>query len=200
MIKLKKIGLVIVASIFMFAAFVVGGCTRWETDYEWGENSFYFSAVANKTDVRVGDTVEITATFKNLSGRNLQVTVPAWREFDDDPTNLEQLIIFGFRTLITRAPRTLHIPYNAVVSVVETFVVWGCDCEYLLDNWYDYLCCCFTNCGLYLYGYDIFDVGVGVLFYTGRLRRRDRSYSRWPSLLDRVALGTSIAFNRTTGD
>jgi len=200
MTKLKKIGLVIVASIFVFAAFAVGGCTRWETDYEWSENSFYFSAVANKTDVQVGDTVEITATFKNLSGRNLQVTVPAWEWYNDDPANLEQLILFGTITMPWRSPRTLRIPNNAVVETTMSFEVWGCYCEYgFCCDWYYYFDCCLYRCNLYIYGYDEFGISPWIIFYIGRLKGRDRRYFRWDSLLERVTLGTVITFNRKIG-
>jgi len=62
------------------AVSLFAGCgTEWASDYEWSEHSFFFEVVANKTEARMGDEVVITATFKNLSGYNLRITVPEWR-------------------------------------------------------------------------------------------------------------------------
>jgi len=184
------------AFIMLFALAGLSGC-RWERNYRWSESSFLFETTASKTDVRVGDTIELTSTFRNLSGRNLLVTVPARRIFDDDPTNLEQIIFFGL-TLGSATPRSLRIPYNAVVSVVNVFTV-ECICEYLYNYHYEYIYD-FHKCNLCLYGHDFFEVPTSASFYMGRLRNRDLHNIDWTRLLDNVFLRSDIILNVTAED
>jgi len=72
MIKLKKIGLVIVASIFVFAAFAVGGCGAWQ-DYVFREGDFLLEVLVDRNTAFVGDTIKITVKLVNNSGKTLPV-------------------------------------------------------------------------------------------------------------------------------
>lgn len=72
--KLKRTIAVFAALTLLLAKSVMlFGCSDWTSDYEWGENSFSLTIEVCSTEVRLGDEITITATFKNLSGRNLNL-------------------------------------------------------------------------------------------------------------------------------
>jgi len=103
MIKLKKIGLVIVASIFIFAAFAVCGC-RYSRNYRWSEDSFSLEMSLSREYAREGDEITISTTFRNLSGRNLRVkgidaTVEGVEEFV-----LISIVPYGEQPIFLRHP------------------------------------------------------------------------------------------------
>ena len=60
---------VLVIMLFPFVA--CGG-----DDYEYKEGDFSLTVAVDKTEAAVGDTIEITATFKNLSGRDIRIQTP----------------------------------------------------------------------------------------------------------------------------
>jgi hypothetical protein len=46
---------------------------------EVGTDDFCLTVTVNKTKVRVGDTVEVAATFKNLSGKDIPIELTDWQ-------------------------------------------------------------------------------------------------------------------------
>ena len=75
--------LLIIGIALVFALLSLAGCaTRGWRNYEFQEGDFVLEVSVDRTIVSVGDTVEITATFKNLSGKNLPIVFRANRIFD----------------------------------------------------------------------------------------------------------------------
>ena len=72
------------------------GCTRGWKDYEYQEGDFSLEITVDKTEAAVGDVVEITATFKNLSGRDLPVSfMDPVNSRDKKKINKEYLLIIA---------------------------------------------------------------------------------------------------------
>jgi len=133
---IKKAILLLCCVGLLFTTFSLVSCTRteWETDYEFSENSFSLEVVGNRTDVRVGDTVTVIATFRNLSGRNLRIWVAEWdfrlirngrAKFDrqiismDDRDTILQMYSFV----------NLNLRRNAVITSRKIITI---------DDWYRY--------------------------------------------------------------
>lgn len=149
---IKRLGAIGVVLAMLFSMFIIGtGCTHWETDYEWGEDSFYFSVTANKEYARIDDEIEITATFKNLSGRNLLVSVSG---FHGRPTQLSDIFRIGnaFTPTIT-FPRTLRIPKDSVITKTINYCI-----GFFIDIYYE------IHAINYVFGC--------VIFYMGRTNER----------------------------
>ena len=81
--KILTLGVLIVMSIGLFA-----GCGG---NYKYQESDFNLTVMVNRTEARVGEEVEITATFKNLSGKNIRVRMKNRRD-----KKLEDLIYASF--------------------------------------------------------------------------------------------------------
>jgi len=74
----KKLTLFYVIMVILFLTVSLSGCSDgFVSDYEWSENSFSLEVTADRTDVRFGEEVTIITTFRNLSGRNLNLYVDA---------------------------------------------------------------------------------------------------------------------------
>ncbi|MCL2255350.1 MAG: hypothetical protein FWC11_00645 [Firmicutes bacterium] len=73
--KKRILKLILVAILAMTFAVPMVGCDSYETGYAWSEDSFSLTVEASATEARIGDELEFTATFKNLSGRNLRVAL-----------------------------------------------------------------------------------------------------------------------------
>ena len=80
----KIISIVIILIIFIG---LLVACTP---SYEFNEDDFSLTITVSETEVRIGDTVEVTATFKNLSGRDIRIRMPA-----RDMRRLEDLVLIG---------------------------------------------------------------------------------------------------------
>ena len=72
---LSKITICIMAAVMLLVSVLFAGCTNWISSYEWSEDSFSLQIVADRADVKLGEEITITVTFRNLSGRNLHVYV-----------------------------------------------------------------------------------------------------------------------------
>jgi len=75
---IKKLTLWCVITVMLFAVVSFFGCNYGDgfiSDYEWSEGSFSLEVTADRSDVRLGEEVTITATFRNLSGKNLNLYV-----------------------------------------------------------------------------------------------------------------------------
>jgi len=124
----KKLTPILLVAVMLLAVFVNTGCTYWVSDYQWSEDSFYFSIAADRQYTRVGEEVEMTATFKNLSGHNLLTTVRilTWQR----NAELEDILNFGDAIFPwIRHDRVLRIPANATVSktwATSTFYYFDC--------------------------------------------------------------------------
>jgi len=68
--KIISMGLALIMCLSIF-----GGCSDWVDDYEWSDDSFSLEVVVDNIEVLVGEEVTVTATFRNLSGRNLYVYI-----------------------------------------------------------------------------------------------------------------------------
>jgi len=66
----------IVLGVLFVMAFSLFACTK---DYEYKEGDFSLTIEVDKTEVQVGDTVTVTATFKNLSGRDIPIRISPWK-------------------------------------------------------------------------------------------------------------------------
>lgn len=71
------LGVFLVVCLGMFS-----GCAN---DYAYKEGDFSLIVKADKTEVSVGDTIKVTATLKNLSGRNIciQMSHPDYKKLED---------------------------------------------------------------------------------------------------------------------
>ena len=75
--KLLAIAMMIVTMLLVLTA-----CRN---SYEYKEEDFRLTVTVDKTEARVGDTVTVTATFENLSGRNIWVRAgsPSVKRLED---------------------------------------------------------------------------------------------------------------------
>jgi len=71
----KKAGLTVIVSLAVVSTIVfsVVMCGS----YTYKEGDFSLTITVDKTELRVGDTIEVTVTFKNLSGRKHRIIHPA---------------------------------------------------------------------------------------------------------------------------
>ena len=65
--KIMILGILFVMSFFLFS------CTN---NYVYQESDFSLVITVDKTEVRVGDTVKVTATLTNLSGKGISIQMP----------------------------------------------------------------------------------------------------------------------------
>ncbi|MCL2861937.1 MAG: hypothetical protein FWE22_05970 [Firmicutes bacterium] len=65
---------------FVFAMPMLG--CQYETNYQHSEKSFSFILASSASEIRIGEEIEFTATFKNLSGRNLRIAFQGQNFFD----------------------------------------------------------------------------------------------------------------------
>jgi len=161
------------AFVMLFAVFIGTGCTYWETDYEWSEDSFYFSVTADREYARLGDTVTITATFKNTSGRNLRIIIPEWQM----PQGQEQIVHVGWSVLIMTPPlRNSTLRNNEVVSRSRDFLVECIICtvehqcrkeDFGIDNCW---ICTPRDPNDFCVLINNRTISAAVMFYIGRLR------------------------------
>ena len=82
---IKKI--ICVGVILVMCLGLLVGC---ENDYVYKEGDFSLEITVDKTSVSVGDSVTVTAKFKNLSGRNIRVQMS-----HPDYKKLEDMILIG---------------------------------------------------------------------------------------------------------
>jgi len=148
----KRLVTVGVATVMLFVVFISVGCTYWETDYQWSEDSFYFSVTADREYAKVGETVELTVTFKNLSGRNLLTTV----SITDMRirAQLENIFWIGdvFQPII-RSAATLRIPQNAIVTKTWSQEIWYYfDCDNMQHIRNSFICRAIFHIGVTNHG------------------------------------------------
>jgi len=122
----KRLATVGMAVVMLFVVFISVGCTYWETDYEWNDDSFSLELSIDRCYARIGDEVILTATFRNLSGRNLLITVLSRPR----QPNFEDAIAFWPAVRITTHIPTLQairLSSNAIVtmSYVMTVDKWS---------------------------------------------------------------------------
>ena len=68
----KKVCKILLIAVLVFVMTMpMMGCSL--RDYEFQEEDFFLEIVASQTTASVGDTIEITATFRNLSGKNIRI-------------------------------------------------------------------------------------------------------------------------------
>ncbi|MCL2861559.1 MAG: hypothetical protein FWE22_04015 [Firmicutes bacterium] len=83
--------------VFVFAMPMLGCGSR---DYEFREEDFSLEITASQTTASVGDTIILTATFKNLSGRNIRIQFICHSRYIDGHTvqlrRVEQLLTVRF--------------------------------------------------------------------------------------------------------
>ena len=60
---------IISLGVILIMSFTFGACR----DYVYQEDDFSLTITVDKTELRVGDTIEVTATLKNLSGRKHKI-------------------------------------------------------------------------------------------------------------------------------
>ncbi|MCL2556224.1 MAG: hypothetical protein FWE03_04305 [Firmicutes bacterium] len=115
--KLVCIGIVIV---MMFGVAGLSGC-----GYTYQDGDFLLTVTANKTEMRVGETIEFTIRFENNTGRNLRVIFSSMGNFPNshliNPSVFfdvfvkgENLEIFGLDNII----------YATIYSGVVFYVSW----------------------------------------------------------------------------
>ena len=117
---IKKALALTFAVIILIGVSALSGC--WQRNYRWNEDSFSFEVTADREYARIGDEVKVTTTFRNLSGRNLLVTVtiPVSRRM----AYLEDIIRLGcYETLHSRHSQTLRLPVGAVVAVNSIVII-----------------------------------------------------------------------------
>jgi len=191
--KIISIGLTLIMCLSLF-----GGCSSgYLRDYDWSDDSFSFEIVANKTEARIGDEIEFMATFKNLSGKNLWITVPYW-----GPRN-------GAENIIGKAPRWIsatdhgfyRLSKDEIIIQIQRIVITErmvgraycmycsdieCDrCKY--ESQYDCSCNkCLCNMPFQLFHHN----GMG--FWIGRIRN---PFSRDDAVYRFVSLGENILIN-----
>jgi len=73
----KRLAAVGMAAVMLFALVFGTGCVekidKWESGYIPGENSFSLSMQASDLDVKLGERIDISIEFRNLTGRYLSV-------------------------------------------------------------------------------------------------------------------------------
>jgi len=112
---IKKALALTFAVIILIGVLALSGC--WQRNYEWSEDSFSLEINLSQEYAKIGDEVEISTIFRNLSGRNLLVTVLI---NEHRPARLEDIVHFGCFGWTRSIPRTLQIPKKAVVTIKDT--------------------------------------------------------------------------------
>jgi len=79
----KKLITLVIATLLIFSIVGSAACGN-ENDYNGKEvtvGNFSLTVTANKTKARVGDTIAVTAVFKNLSGKDIPIELTDWQTY-----------------------------------------------------------------------------------------------------------------------
>jgi len=100
----------------LFATMPLAGCTRWESYYEWGEDSFLLEV----TTERIGETIGVIVTAKltNTSGRNLNIIIS--RVDNRRPLDIEQIISIPPPPITVLTPRTKNAQFASGETITVT--------------------------------------------------------------------------------
>ncbi|MCL2861939.1 MAG: hypothetical protein FWE22_05980 [Firmicutes bacterium] len=124
----KQIFRFILVGILAFA-FIMPMLGCGSRDYEFQEEDFSLEITASQTTASVGDTIEITAIFKNLSGQNIRIqfTCNDFRTIEEKITIVffpeYRNIRVGFCLVEYRFPRRRTLRRGDVIERTREFVV-----------------------------------------------------------------------------
>jgi len=79
--------------ILLFVVFAFSGCNGWR-DYVYEEGDFLLEVEVDKQAVSVGDTITVTASLTNTSGRDIAIRL--LKPWDTGPQPLETIILMEF--------------------------------------------------------------------------------------------------------
>jgi len=88
LMKKRLLSAIICLGVLVVMIFSLGACGR---NYEYKEEDFSLTITVDKTEAKVGDTITVTATLENLSGRNIHI-----RKKPSDRRKLKDMIAIGF--------------------------------------------------------------------------------------------------------
>ena len=77
----KIVAILLTGAMLTMAGFSLFSCDDSWKDYVYQEGDFELTIEVDKTEAKVGDEIEITATFKNLSGRDLPILFMDYNEY-----------------------------------------------------------------------------------------------------------------------
>lgn len=96
-----RIKSIILVNLLLFTlSFSLFSCTD---NYELNESDFDFTIIVSKTEAKVGDEINVTATFKNLSNRSIKILMcdGCWKY-------LEDMILIGCYPDYSKSPFVHH--------------------------------------------------------------------------------------------